>query len=484
MLRPIEPQSGAAAASALRVDLINAQYDLLRAGFPVVIVVAGNDRLGMVELVQLMHEWMDARYIQTHVFEAPAGEEVEHPFMWRYWRALPPRGIIGLYVAAWPLNLIGDRALGLISRKEFDRRLDQISRFERMLTLEGTLVIKFWVQTPRELIRERLRRAKKHPQSNWRVEPVDRDLHRILKNAQRDIHRLLACTDTDHAPWHVLDGSDERARNRVFVDVLATTLKRRLSTTTPPPPQEPTDTGDGSDALGGIDLSPAADPADNRRRLDEARSRVAAITRRARKRGVASVLVFEGWDAAGKGSAIRRITHSMAVRDYRVVAVAAPSEEERARPYLWRFWRQLPRAGQMLILDRSWYGRVLVERVEGLARPDEWQRAYDEINDFEAQLTQSGVLLLKFWLHIDRDEQLRRFHQRANTPYKKYKLTEEDLRNRERWDDYVAAANEMIARTGTAHAPWHVLAANDKRQAQLEVVETVRRGLQRALRSP
>jgi polyphosphate kinase 2 (PPK2 family) len=193
------------------------------------------------------------------------------------------------------------------------------------------------------------------------------------------------------------------------------------------------------------------------------------------------VLVFEGWDAAGKGGVIRRITQAMAVRDYRVVPIAAPTEEERVRHYLWRFWRQLPPAGQMLIFDRSWYGRVLVERVEGFARPDEWQRAYDEIVDFESQLTERGTVVQKFWLHIDADEQLARFKAREKTPYKKYKITDEDYRNRERWDDYVAAVNEMVARTSMPHAPWHLIPANDKRQARIQVLDALCTALKKAL---
>jgi polyphosphate kinase 2 (PPK2 family) len=188
---------------------------------------------------------------------------------------------------------------------------------------------------------------------------------------------------------------------------------------------------------------------------------------------VSSVLVFEGWDAAGKGGVIRRITQAMAVRDYRIVPIAAPTEEERVRHYLWRFWRQLPPAGQMLIYDRSWYGRVLVERVEGFAAEPVWRRAFEEINDFEAQLAEHGLVVQKFWLHIDPDEQLRRFKAREQTAYKKYKITEEDYRNRAKWDVYVSAVNEMVARTSTTHAPWHLVAANDKPSARIQVLKAV-----------
>ena len=163
----------------------------------------------------------------------------------------------------------------------------------------------------------------------------------------------------------------------------------------------------------------------------------------------------------------------MDARLYRVVPIAAPTDEERAHQYLWRFWRHIPRAGRVTIFDRSWYGRVLVERVEGFARPDEWQRAYLEINDFEDQLVAHGTMVTKFWLHISKEEQLRRFKERQKTAFKQYKITDEDWRNRERWDAYEAAINEMAVRTGRRDAPWVLVAGNDKRFARLQILETV-----------
>jgi polyphosphate kinase 2 (PPK2 family) len=192
-------------------------------------------------------------------------------------------------------------------------------------------------------------------------------------------------------------------------------------------------------------------------------------------------MAFEGWDAAGKGGAIRRITKALDARRYQTISVAAPTDEEKARHYLWRFWRRLPRAGHVTIFDRTWYGRVLVERVEGFASEDEWQRAYGEINDFEELLCERGIVLFKFWLHIDKDEQLRRFEQREQTPYKQYKITEEDYRNREKWPQYEVAVDEMVRRTSTRRAPWTLVESNDKRYARCKVLETVADRLQEAL---
>ena len=218
-----------------------------------------------------------------------------------------------------------------------------------------------------------------------------------------------------------------------------------------------------------------------RSQLDRYQAQLSRLTRKAHEKGVSSVLVFEGWDAAGKGGVVRRVTAAMNPENYHVIPIGAPTEEEKAHHYLWRFWRHEPRNGEVTIFDRSWYGRVLVERIEGFASEGEWRRAYGEINDFEAQLHEHGVLLLKFWLHIDPDEQLRRFRARQQTEYKKYKITDEDFRNRRKWDQYALAVDDMVARTSPKYAPWHLVASNDKRRARVEVLRTYSKALKRRL---
>ncbi len=208
---------------------------------------------------------------------------------------------------------------------------------------------------------------------------------------------------------------------------------------------------------------------------------LARLTRKSGKHGLSAVLAFEGWDAAGKGGVIRRLTKPLDSARYRVIPIAAPTEEERAHHYLWRFWRRLPRAGHWTIFDRSWYGRVLVERLEGFATEEEWRRAYAEINEFEEMLVRRGVLLLKFWIHISPEEQLRRFKAREKVPFKKYKITAEDYRNRDRWNAYELAADEMIQRTSGSYARWNLVSGNDKRWARIQVLKTTCRELRAAL---
>jgi polyphosphate kinase 2 (PPK2 family) len=345
-----------------------------------------------------------------------------------------------------------------------------VLEFERSLASEGVRVIKFWVHTPPAERARRLEQARRDPRYDWRVEPADWDLHEIHARAEPDVERLLVRTSTDWSPWHVLDGRDDRTRDLALAEHLVADLEAQASM---PPARPLLALPPGAARLPSIDLTRTLKSNNYDRRLDDLQGQLAELSRRARRLGQSTVLVFEGWDAAGKGGSIRRITQALSVRDYRVVPVSAPDEAERAHPWLWRFWCALPRAGTLLILDRSWYGRVLVERVEGYIDTPVWQRAYGEIRAFESALIERGYVLLKFWLHIDRSEQLARFKARENTPYKKYKIGAEDYRNRARWDDYEVAAEEMFARTSTAAAPWHLVGMNDKRAGRIEILETL-----------
>jgi len=471
----------------LRVDLLNAQFDLRDADFPVLVIVSGDDRIGFHEAVNLLHEWMDTRGIETHALGAPTDEERERPEFWRYWRALPRRGSIGMYVGGWTLRAIRDRLARRIKKAAFERALERIVRFEKALVDDGAVVVKFWLHLPKAEHARRIAKAERDPESAWRVDEVD---HRILDNydrSMRTVEHALRKTSSVEAPWHVIESTDRRYRSleigrRLLEAFAARASAPRVEPTVAAPAAEPHEVlADQPTLLDTIDLSVAVAKAEYDERLDREQADIHRLSHEAVERGVSSVLVFEGWDAAGKGGCIRRITAAMNAQDYRVVSIAAPTEEERAHHYLWRFWRRLPRAGHVVVFDRSWYGRVLVERVEGFARDDEWRRAYREINEFEEQLVEHGTVLMKFWLHIDAAEQNARFEARARTEYKKYKLTAEDYRNRAKRDAYVRAVHDMVERTSTEIAPWRLIAANDKRYARLAVLGAVRKALAQAL---
>ncbi len=470
----------------LRVDLLNAQFDLKDAEFSVVLLLVGDDRLGCDEVLDRLHEWMDARFLDTHVFLGPTTEEAERPRAWRYFQALPPKGRIGVFLGAWPACAIDDRLRDAIDDAGLAERIAKIQRFERSLVDDGALLLKFWLHLPKKKLEKRIKKAKKDPELAARLEPEDLRISDLYDQAIPISDTFLRGTSTAEAPWEVIESTDRRYRDLTVARKVLTALNARLAAPPSSPVVRPADPApprpEERGVLATIDLTAHLEQDEYEQRLAELQTRLVRLSRRARREGRSSVLVFEGWDAAGKGGTIRRITGPLSARDYRVTRIAAPTEEERAHHYLWRFWRALPRAGRMAIYDRSWYGRVLVERVEGFAREDEWRRGYEEIQDFESEFVEHAIPVMKFWLHIDPEEQLRRFRAREQTPYKKYKITQDDYRNREKWPAYAAAVEEMVARTSTETAPWHLISFNDKRWGRVQVLEQVCRGLEAALR--
>lgn len=474
----------AQASQALRVELLGLQQRLVeRRDFAVVVVVGGVEGAGKGELVNRLFEWMDARQLETHAFATPTDEERQRPPYWRFWMALPPKGKIGVFFGSWYSEPILKRVLDGGSDARLDAALTRANDFERALTDDGTLIVKLWLHISKADQKRRLKALAKKKSTRWRVSAEDWRRHAHYDDFRRVSERALRLTSTGHAPWSVIEASDARHRDIEAARTLAERLQRRLDAPTVEAPirAEPIDVPDPHTVLDHLDLSARVSREEYEPRLELLQARLARTTRKLAREQRSLTLVFEGWDAAGKGGAIRRLTQAMDARQYRVISIAAPSDEERAHHYLWRFWRHLPRGGQVTIYDRSWYGRVLVERIEGFASRPAWMRAYKEINDFEEQLCDHGGIVLKFWLHISRDEQLRRFEEREKTAWKRHKIGYEDYRNREKWSAYEAAANEMIERTSTEFAPWVLISAEDKRHARLRVLEECCRRIRSAL---
>jgi AMP-polyphosphate phosphotransferase len=467
----------------LRLRLLNAQFDLSSADFPVVVFLAGDDRIGANALVNRLNEWLDSRFLDTHVFGPLTPGEAERPPLWRVWRALPPAGRMSLWVGGL-LRQVHAHLDGAVSDAELARWCDHLRRTQEAWVAEGALVLKFYLHTPPSVQKKRWKAGKKSDEA-WRYDAQDWEIAAHLDDAIPTIERVLRDTSITGSPWTIIEGTDDRYRDLSVARTVLAALEARLTSAGPTPrvsvAEQFADLDQQATVLDHVDLAAQLDKRDYKRRLPKLQGRLHRLADEARRRGVATVLAFEGWDAAGKGGAIRRITPALDAGDYRVHAVAAPTPEEQRYHYLWRFWRDLPAAGRIAIFDRTWYGRVLVERVEGFASPGQWQRAYDEILDFEQQLTEHGIVVAKFWIHISPSEQLARFQAREDTPYKKYKITEEDFRNREKWDAYVQAVDQMVVRTSTVDAPWHIIAGNDKRHARVEVVRTVVEALDRAL---
>ena len=471
---------------ALREALLNAQFDLAQQGkFPVIVLVGGVDGAGKGETVNLFNEWMDPRFIQVHAMAEHSDEERQHPPMWRYWRALPPKGKIGMFFGSWYTAPIVQRAMGKIKNTHLKKNISAINRFETMLSNEGALIIKLWFHLSKDAQKSRLKSLEKNPKTRWRVTDLDWERYQQYDQFRKISEYVLRATSSAQAPWLVIEGTDERYRSLTAGKILLEAMRKRLDhanqtvVVAAPPLQAAIDHLDLFDKL---DMTQQLSDKKFAAEREKYQGKLNLLTRDERFGKISVIAVFEGSDAGGKGGAIRRVTGALDARYYRVVPIAAPTEEERAQPYLWRFWRHVPRTGRFTIFDRSWYGRVLVERVEKFCSEADWMRAYGEINDFEEQLVANNAVIIKFWLTVTKDEQLRRFKEREKIPFKRFKITPDDWRNREKWDDYQMAVCDMVDRTSTSIAPWVIVEANDKNFARIKILKTLCQRIEAAMK--
>ncbi len=470
----------------LHEQLLDAQFDLVSSATKsVLVLINGSDGAGKGGALNRLYEWLDPHHLDTISHDEATEEERMRPFAWRYWRDMPARGRIGVMLGSWYHPLLLARALGETRRRDFLQQLGRINDFEAMLAAEGVAVCKIWLQLDHKEARARLKKITRGNGEETRPvvrEWADVDTRRERRRLSEAGVAMAEETSKGVAPWFLIP-----ADNKYFADlsvgrcVLATLLaandaapskpatnavkaKRALAAQKPIP---------GPTVISALDLGRSVD---DKTYDEESRDLKARLTRETSRADFADrglILVFEGNDAAGKGGAIQRVRQALDPRRFRVLGVAAPTDEERARPYLWRFWRNIPRRGHIGIFDRSWYGRVLVERVEQFCDAGDWMRAYDEINDFERQLSDSDYTLVKFWMAISPEEQMRRFKAREAIPTKRYKITPDDWRNRDKWDLYAQAVNDMVDRTSTSRAPWTLVEAEDKRYARLKVLRTI-----------
>ncbi len=470
---------------ALRVALLEAQFELVkRAEFPVLLLVSGHDAAGKSETIHQLYEWFDPRYLTTWSFSEPSEHERRYPPMWRYWQALPPKGRIGIFAGSWYSQPIADQVAKRSSLAELDREIERINRFEQMLANEGALLVKFWFHLTQDGQKRRLKALAKDPSTAWRVTAWHWKRLKTYPQLFEVANHVLRLTDTPWAAWQVINGEDDRYRHLMAGKILLTLLRERLTRPVQvllPSSLPKVPSVDGRDVISALDLTQKVSRQEYDERLPTLQGELSALVRHKRFAMRSLVVVFEGVDAAGKGGTIKRVAWALDPRQFRIVPVAAPTDEEQAQPYLWRFWRHIPAHGRITIFDRSWYGRVLVERVEGFCQESDWQRAYAEINDFEHELVEAGVILVKFWLQISYEEQLRRFRDREATPHKSHKITDEDWRNREKWPLYHQAVCDMIDRTSTGQVPWTLIEAEDKRFARLKVLKTLVARLKAAL---
>lgn len=459
----------------LREALLKAQYQLLEnCDKSVLIIVGGVEGAGKGDTINLLSGWLDARHLDVHALGGPPSDEESHrPDYYRYFRRLPPKGKIGVHFGSWHSQPILRYALGEITRSEMDAALARVCEFERMLVQEGWVLLKLWFHLSKKQQKQRLETLSKDKKQRWRVTERDWALFKKYDRLAKVSARALRETSSGHAPWHIVPGADPNYRQITVGRALLSALQSSVPKVAGIASVKPAEPADGLHVLHTLDLTQSLPKKTYKQKLEKLQGELNLAMRDKTFEGRSLALVFEGWDAAGKGGAIRRVTSALDVRSYHVHSIAAPTSEEKLYPYLWRFWRYAPQVGHVSIFDRSWYGRVLVERIEGFCSEADWMRAYKEINEFEEQWYERGVEIVKFWLHISPEEQMRRFKEREITGYKKHKITEEDWRNRERWSQYEHAITDMVDRTSTEIAPWNLVEAEDKYFARIRVLETI-----------
>lgn len=454
-------------------------------GIPVLIVFEGWDAAGKGTMINRLMLAMDARGFKVHPINPPTEDERLRPHLWRFWTKIPPGGRFAIFDRSWYGRVLVARVDRIIKKKDWSRAYGEINTFERQLSDNGAVIIKFFLHISKKEQKRRFEKIIKNKATAWKVSKHDLRHHKQYEKYEQAVEDMLSRTNNDYAPWNVIAAHDLKyALVRMFTSV-NTAIERRIAQLEQVPatsnsrpvrlPELP------NSILDMVDTSKSMEREEYRRLLKKYQNRVHDLEHEIYVKRIPVVILYEGWDAAGKGGNIRRLVQGLDPRGYEVIPVGAPNEVEKSYHYLWRFWQMVPKAGHITIFDRSWYGRVMVERIEGFCSEDEWKRAYGEINEMEAQWVNSSLVLIKFWLHIDADEQLRRFEARQQNPEKTWKITDEDWRNREKWPQYKEAVDEMLFRTSTSHAPWTIIEANSKWYARIKALKTVIERLETAL---
>lgn len=451
-------------------------------GIATVIVLEGIDVWGIAKHTNQIARGLDPRGFDLHFTQRPTAHERERPFISRFFEVMPARGRIAIFDRSWYFWLVHECHRG--GERKLERCLRSIQMMERQHALEGWVILKFYFDLKKKELKRR-----SHERSA--KDPCREEYHREGEEFIKDYDKVVGLwkdvlreTEAPYAPWNWVWKEDETEAVLEVMTKIVQDIGSAVSRAAPRAvvPSRMTGTGERCGfSLGKVEMGRTVPVDKYKEALTHLQARLVQLQCEMYKSRVPTVLAFEGWDAAGKGGNIVRITSPLNPRGCKVVPIGPPSPDEKAHHHLWRFYKSMPRDGHIAIFDRSWYGRVLVERVEGLTSEREWGLAFSEIQEMEEMLASHGTNVLKFWLHIDREEQLRRFQQREGDERKRWKITSEDYRNRERWDDYVPAVEEMISRTDAEDAPWVVVPSNDKRYARLFVLLKTIESMERCL---
>lgn len=469
----------------LEPKLARLQRELKSCNVPVMIVFEGFGGAGKGTQINHLIEPMDPRGFTVYSTQAETQEEQYHPFLWRFWNKTPEKGRIAIFDRSWYGKLLVERYEKKTHKKDIPGVLEDIENFEKQLTDDGTLLIKFFLAISEKEQGKRFDKLLSKEETSWRVSKADKDRNKHYEEYARMADEMLTRTDTEYAPWTIIEAHDERyAAVKILTTVVEAFEERYEKEQITQPRQIDGKFGQNDlkeSVLKKVDLSKKLDRETYEKKLDELQKKLTLLHSEIYAKRIPVVLAFEGWDAGGKGGAIKRLTRALDPRGYTVNPTSSPNDIERAHHYLWRFWIKMPKDGHIAIFDRTWYGRVMVERIEGFCTTQEWQRAFKEMNQMEQQLVNHGAIVIKFWMHIDKGEQERRFKERQENPDKQWKITDEDWRNREKWELYEQAVDEMMVRTSTVNAPWVIVEGNDKLYARIKVLETVVDALEKRL---
>jgi len=461
------------------------QRDAREAGIPVVIAFEGWDAAGKGTVINRTTRGLDPRGFRVHPISAPNEREKLHPFLWRFWTATPKKGEIAVFDRSWYGRVLVGRVDGLVDEEGWRAAYEEILQFERQLADDGAVILKFWLHIDKNEQKRRFKKLEKDKALAWKVGKAEWQQNKKYDEWVEAVEEMLQRTSTAHAPWTIVESTDRRFAWIKVIETIIASIDRALALKAKEPddapPPSPVRRADGKTILDHVDLSLSLERPEYSQQLKAYQKRLFRLEHEIYVHRIPVVIVYEGWDAGGKGGNIRRLTRGLDPRGYEVIPVGVPTAEALAHHYLWRFWRTIPKAGHITIFDRSWYGRVLVERVERFCSTSDWMRAFREINEFEESLSNFGAVLVKFWIHISRQEQLRRFQERESTAHKQWKITDEDWRNRERWDVYEPAVIEMLQRTSTIHAPWTIVEGDCKLYARVKAIRTVVEALEGAL---
>ncbi len=467
------------------------QRECRNLGIPVMIAFEGYGASGKGVQIGELIKALDPRGFEVYAVKNESEEERMHPFMWRFWTKMPAKGRIAIYDSSWYRKVLIDRFDKKTKKEELADAYRSICSFEEQLSADGMVIIKIFLAIDKKSQKKRFEKLLSSKETAWRVSEGDLKRNKKFGKYQEMNEEMLTRTDTEYAPWNVVEAVDRRFATAKIYAIVAQILAEKVEEAKRRTGGRTTAAGCKSDlkkdthfrdsVLGKADLSLTYTKEEYKERLEVLQKKMEKLHGELYRRRIPVVLGFEGWDAGGKGGAIKRLTEKMDPRGYVVHPTASPNDIEKAHHYLWRFWVDMPKAGHVTIFDRTWYGRVMVERIEGFCSKQEWQRAFKEMNDMEKDLTDAGAIVLKFWMQIDKDEQARRFKARQENPEKQWKITDEDWRNREKWEQYEEAVNEMLIRTSTPNAPWIVVEGNCKYYARIKVLETVVRAIEERL---